>query len=227
MSLISSTIPVTTHIPVSPCWRGRQRQVRGLTLIELMIGLVIGMIVLGAVIALFIAFNKSSFDLHRSIRLEQDVRAAVDFIARDLRRAGHVHGAQNRIGQAGFCDAGYFDCSVDPPAAIFEVDGSEIRYGYDSTGDGVVERYGFELVDGALLYTVGDDASGWPLHDPAAVRFTELVFEDDARFVALSGTAGINIREIKISVTAQVATDPAVTRTVVETVRIRNNEFVR
>jgi prepilin peptidase dependent protein B len=60
----------------------------GVTLIELMIGVVVGLIVLAGVLSVFVATIKSSSDTLKSSRLNQEIRAAMSLISSDIRRAG-------------------------------------------------------------------------------------------------------------------------------------------
>lgn len=66
------------------------RRMRGVTLIEMMVALVVGLIVSGAALALVIAIMKSSSDTIRATRLTQELRATTEIVARDLRRARSV-----------------------------------------------------------------------------------------------------------------------------------------
>ncbi len=66
------------------------RSQRGLSLIELMIALLIGIIVLFAVVQVFLA-SRSSYQLSQSIaRNQESSRFAMDFLSRDIRMAGHA-----------------------------------------------------------------------------------------------------------------------------------------
>lgn len=65
--------------------RGRQI---GLTLIELMIGIVVGSIVLGAVIAVYASTIRGSNTALRTARLNQELRSTMDLMVREIRRAG-------------------------------------------------------------------------------------------------------------------------------------------
>jgi len=62
---------------------------RGYTLIELMIGIVVGLIVLSAVIYVFIMTLKSSTNVLNSYRLNQEVASLTDVITGELRRSGY------------------------------------------------------------------------------------------------------------------------------------------
>ncbi len=63
--------------------------VRGFTLVEMMLAVVAGLIVSGAVLSFFMSTMKSSGEYVQSTRLSQELRNSMDLITRDLRRAGY------------------------------------------------------------------------------------------------------------------------------------------
>lgn len=66
----------------------RSRQMRGFSLIELMISLVLGLIVVGAAIAVFLA-NKDSYRTNLALgQVQESSRIAFELLARDIRQAG-------------------------------------------------------------------------------------------------------------------------------------------
>lgn len=84
------TKPLHTHII---------RNQRGLTLVEIMVALVIGLVLMAGIIELFIS-SKQTYTLHESIsRVQENGRFAVDQLGRDLRMAGHMGCANARIMQ--------------------------------------------------------------------------------------------------------------------------------
>jgi prepilin-type N-terminal cleavage/methylation domain-containing protein len=75
---------------VQPVMRVRRaRAMRGFSLIELMIALVVGLVVSGAVLAFTLASMKSNSEYILSTRLTQELRNSMDLVTRDLRRAGY------------------------------------------------------------------------------------------------------------------------------------------
>jgi type IV pilus assembly protein PilW len=65
-----------------------RRQIRGVTLVELMIGMVLGLVLIGGLIQIFLG-SRESFRLNDSVsRLQENGRFAIETIARDLRMAG-------------------------------------------------------------------------------------------------------------------------------------------
>lgn len=67
-----------------------RRRNEGFTLVELMVALVLGLIVVGAVLALVLSIMKSNRQTIQATRLTQELRATAAVIANDLRRARGV-----------------------------------------------------------------------------------------------------------------------------------------
>ncbi len=115
----------------------------GYTLIELMIALVLGLIVVGAAVSIYIATIRSSSDIIKSARLNHDLDSALALMVNDIRRAGYWGGA--KVGS---------DSRVNPftqAATDFQNPSADcVLYTYDANADGIVdpnghEYYGFKL----------------------------------------------------------------------------------
>ena len=65
-----------------------QRQSQGFSLVELMISLAIGLIVVSAVLAFTLSSLTANSEYVQSTRLSQELRNTMDFVSRELRRAG-------------------------------------------------------------------------------------------------------------------------------------------
>jgi type IV pilus assembly protein PilW len=65
---------------------------KGLTLIELMIALLLSLLVMGMVISMFTSSIGGHAQAIRTMRLNQDMRIAMDMMVRDIRRAGYWAG---------------------------------------------------------------------------------------------------------------------------------------
>lgn len=120
----------------------------GVTLIELMIGVVVGLIILAGVLNVFVATIKSSSDALKSSRLNQEIRAAMSLISGDIRRAGYwgtaAAGSTNPFmtatskiaiqgygGNAGACILFTYDLNADGTIDADEYMG----YRFDSTNN--------------------------------------------------------------------------------------------
>ncbi|WP_161786948.1 PilW family protein [Noviluteimonas dokdonensis] len=67
-----------------------KRRQAGFTLIELMVSLVLALVVMAAVITLVVAVIRSNRQTLQSTRLNQELRATLNLVANDLRRARSV-----------------------------------------------------------------------------------------------------------------------------------------
>lgn len=63
---------------------------KGVTLVELLVGLVVGSIVIAGAIGLFLTTSRSSVDIIRSARLQQEMRILMNLMTHDLRRTGYM-----------------------------------------------------------------------------------------------------------------------------------------
>ena len=74
-----------------------RNQSAGFSLIELMVALVAGLIVVGAVLAFTVSSVKSNSDFVKSTRLMQELRNSSDFITSELKRAGYDEAAMKYL----------------------------------------------------------------------------------------------------------------------------------
>ncbi|WP_108652183.1 prepilin-type N-terminal cleavage/methylation domain-containing protein [Dongshaea marina] len=90
---------------------------KGFSLVEMMISMVAGTLVLGAVIGLYTSIMNASHISVRMTRLNQELMAVVNLIARDLQRAGYFAGSANNFKRTDTNSDGVIDNS-DVSAAI-------------------------------------------------------------------------------------------------------------
>lgn len=73
------------------------RAAAGFSLVELMIALVAGMIVVGAVLAFTVSSVKANSDYVKSARLMQELRNTSDYVTYELKRAGYDEAAMDYV----------------------------------------------------------------------------------------------------------------------------------
>lgn len=230
------------------------RAQRGLSVVEFMVGVAVGLLVVGGATKLFVDYLSSNRRLLIETRVNQDLRAAADLIARDLRRGGYWQNAAAGISS---------DPKVAPipnPYSAISYDGSTgtLSYAYAKDGDNSFTAGGVEDF-GVRRSTVGGvgviqlrTAGGWQtITDPAtlnvpagagglniapAVERRVELFDQcpcllDLRCVAAEFAVGgpyfatrprVTIREYSLTLSGT-APNTAVTRTLTETVRVRND----
>jgi len=133
---------------------------RGVTLVELMVGMVVGLIVLGIVGTLFITTLGGSRDALQSMKLNQELRAAMDIIVSDVRRAGMWGGALTAVPDINGDIINPFTTRVVAGAtdfSIYNFDGGTrncLVYSYDRLENGTRPLFGFRLNSNGVLQTM-------------------------------------------------------------------------
>ncbi|MGL1834646.1 PilW family protein [Rhodocyclaceae bacterium SMB388] len=109
----------------------------GLTLVELLVGMAVGLIVISGVTGAYLTVVRGSADTLRATRLNQEVRAVLEIMSNDIRRAGYCA-----------------NCTADEKEAFMEGVGALsltadcIIYTYDRNGNSTRnddEFFGFKL----------------------------------------------------------------------------------
>ncbi|NVZ11334.1 prepilin-type N-terminal cleavage/methylation domain-containing protein [Allochromatium humboldtianum] len=200
-------------------------KISGFSLVEMMVGLAVGLIMLAGLISFFVVYNKTNFDLLKAIQLEQEMRATLDFISRDIRRVGYWDDAHEDIGDEDYCPLGYYSaCPTGAtPIPRFTITTGQILYSYDSDMDGAPEDYGFRRNGSVIEYL---NTSWIPLTESSRTNYSTFTITPTVRSVALSGTTHLQIRELLVSLSANATGDPSISRNLIETIRIRNDEYV-
>lgn len=172
---------------MNPATSKRPAAGSGFTLVELLVGMVVGLLVVLAITFVYLAILRSSADTLAQARLNQDVRAAMMVIAADLRRAGFWNqGAEENPNNT---VNPFVDWYPPPRFVDIENDGSCARYAYDRNGDGEVtddEHFGFRLGDGVLEVWAGNGeadcsgSTGWfPLVGDSVITVSRLEFHEE------------------------------------------------
>lgn len=228
---------------------GCGRRVRGLSLIELMVALTISLAVLGGVLTMMMNSMRANASSVKTIRLNQEMRAALDLMVRDLRRAGYRSRFLNPDSNP---DATPSTCithigigtTFENTVRILD-NGTRIEFQYDANQDcelsADTESFGFKLDSGVLKYTKNSLANlpVWEaITDPGATKFTELSFcfwpanesscltqVPTVAQVVLTGPTEISVYAIRIKMTGQIRNDANTERRITETVRVRNDRL--
>lgn len=226
--------------------RSWRRRARGLGLVEVLVGLALAIFVVLGALMMFGQFNDENRHLLRETRIVQDLRAASDLIARDLRRAGYWGDATagvwtsastgtpsiNSYGKmsASACSGATLDQKTTTAAS------SAICYSVAGDSDNAVgtsERYGFEL-DGGVIYAVIAGATRQPLTDPKTITITDLVITPSSQtlsasdFCAKACTSNcpeVVVREFEVLIKGTLPNDSSVSRYLRSNVRLRNDYF--
>jgi prepilin peptidase dependent protein B len=125
---------------------------RGLSIVELLIGVAIGLFIVGGGTKLLVDHLGSNRRIIVETRIAQDLRAATDIIARDLRRASYWQGSLQGVSAA---------LTVNPYAAVTPTPAAANAtntYSYDRVVAGANEQFGFSLTNGQIMSSVSGAA---------------------------------------------------------------------
>jgi prepilin peptidase dependent protein B len=213
------------------------RKSRGLTLVELLIGTALSLFIVSAGLALLTSHLHDHRSLVLEARLMQDLRAASDAMARDLRRAGHWGGATAAIWRA--------DTPVraNPYQALTQTGGRSdmlgLSYSRDATENHGLddnETFGIRLRNQGIDILLGN--GNWQaLTDPATVIVTGLQLAPEVHEVRAPcdlpcppDTPGaspcpprLQVRHVTLTLTGISPFDARVQRTLRTSVRVRND----
>lgn len=180
---------------------------RGFTLIELMVGLTVGLLVLAAVAAMYLTTARGGGEAVKATRLNQEIRSAAGIIADEIRRAGYC---PNSVAGCAAANA-----AGTPTLAILEANNACILFFYvrnTTQAINVAANFGgFRLRNGSIemrtglpgvplpvpftpnvlnVTNVDCNAGTWEaLTDPATVNVTQLTFHTMAT-ATVPGVAG-------------------------------------
>lgn len=249
----------------------------GLTLIELLVGMAVGLIVVGAIMASYINTLRISSGTIQSSRLNQEMNAIMNIMANDIRRAGYWGGSIDAVATNPFSQIGStalevhtWDGTTDTDTG-FQGNGNCIVYSYDLDMDGIRdttgpnEGFGFrweasgEPIEMKRGHTEVNDCSDtgetWgPMTDTTFINIQSLTFnladtkclntvEPDradrnsdgtvdefderdcfnAAYPAATGDEVVLIREVLITLTANLVAEPETISSLTQTVQVRNN----
>jgi type IV pilus assembly protein PilW len=204
---------------------------RGLSLIELMVGLAVGLLVVAAATTVLGGQVQQHRQLGIEQRLMQDLRSAADVITRDLRRAGAWGGAASGIRVAGQTAA------ANPYAALSSASGVAFSYSRDAMENQQLdanEQFGLRLRAGVVELQLG--AGNWQaLTDATLSTVTELRITPNSDSVSLAAhcpdcasaptpcAPRLQVRSVSLAIAARAVADTRVQRNLQSTVRVRND----
>ena len=221
--------------PRRPAWRHAQR---GMSLIELMVGITIGLIIVAAASLLMTSQLVENRRLITETQVQQDLRAATDLMAREMRRVGAVGEAQI-LGSLWY--PGTPGTVTNPFApSLVATTGVKVDFDYHpGVSSNTPGPFGFELQGTAVKSLIRGVRQ--ELTDPNVMRVTSLtpsVSTDSSAAVLMPCPTicpGLDptgcwpkyqVRRTTIGLQAEARNDANVKRTMSSTVRVRNDYVV-
>jgi prepilin peptidase dependent protein B len=212
---------------------------RGLSLIEMLVGLAIGLFIVAIAITLLSNHIHEQRSLMLDSRLLQDLRATADLVARDLRRAGHWGDAAAGVWRSGASGVAANPYSAVAPAAAAS-DAVSFRFSRDASENHQVdanEQFGFRLRKGVIEMLLG--GSWQALTDAETLLVSEFRIEPQVQETLLdrlclkpcppsSSTCPPKqqVRSLAVVISGRPANDAKLLRSVQASVRLRNDAIV-
>ncbi|RUO78347.1 prepilin-type N-terminal cleavage/methylation domain-containing protein [Pseudidiomarina taiwanensis] len=197
---------------------------RGLSLVELMITVGLGLVLMAALTSVFsntLGVNSRSLTFSQ---LQEETTAVMELMVSDIRRTGYHAGAANIIIAPDNTVTAFSD-SVVISAFSDEAGSSCILFKYDINGNGVddgnSEAFGYRLATGQIerrQSSASCTEGGWQdLTSTAMVNVSALTFTLTEQI-----SADMTEQRVNIVLVAQAATDPTLQRTLTTDVVLRN-----
>jgi prepilin peptidase dependent protein B len=216
--------------------RGSRGQ-RGLSMVELMVGVAVGLFVVAG--ATMVVSNQLGDNrrLMLETQIQQDLRAAADVIAKDIRRSGHWDDAKTGVWHPGATsvppnntNTGLTHPDSDTQPLLPNVAASGVQFRY--TREGVIQHAGFRLLNGTIQMQISPN--NWQaLTDASTLRITKFEVELNSRDIALAcfspcGAAPFcpptqTVRDITVVIEGAAVHDASVRRGAQSNARLRND----
>lgn len=210
---------------------------RGLSLVELMVGITIGLFVVAAASIVVTTQLRENRQLLVETQLQQDLRASADIIAREIRRSGYAKNSQTAVWNAdapATAVSDYQQLDVTPGTQ------GTIQYRYERE-DGVPGPFKYELVGGIIKAKLGAGTVAQDLTDKSVLYVEALRIDQrplnavrlqcpiDCPLVPPPGSGAdycwptTAVREISVTIRGRTLSEPVVRREVTSRVRLRND----
>lgn len=210
------------HIRTSP---GLQR---GLSLVEVLVGLAVSLIVTAAAISLIAGQLHGNRRLLLEAQLTHDLRMTAHLVVTHLRRAGHWAAVEESLHGGPGMNPHIVVMPEDEPSPLLS-----FRYG-GMTSTAAYERFAFRNHQGVLQMRLGENGGWQSLTDPANTRIIDFVIEPSTTRVTLEDfcTSSCSdhkagcipeqlVREFSVSIRAMSTSDHSIERSTVTRVRLR------
>ncbi len=214
----------------------RRRQ-HGMSLVELMVGITVGLFIVAAASTLMANQLSDNRKLLIETQIQQDLRASMDIITRQLRRAGAMDAAQAQNGLGTAAGAGglrslWSDVTLtaNPSSDV------EFRYYRNAADQG---PYGFKLDASGIktfMQSGGGAGAGWQeLTDinvmkvtaftvqPVVVASPRLPCPKLCADLTAACWPQVEVRDYTVTILAEAKNDATVQRAMSSTVRLRND----
>jgi type II secretory pathway component PulJ len=206
----------------------------GLSLVELMVGMTIGLFIVAGAAVLTGTQLGENRRLILETQVQQDLRAAADIITREVRRAGYDFNAHDQIWSAAAPGSAPLPAKQSYRVGVaLDTGGDKIGFKYDRPGGGIPD-FGYRLANGTIRFRQA--AQLHDLTDRNTLEVTAFEVTREAvhteqlacpKLCPATGTQAcwptISITDVTIEIEGRSVADPTLVRNVKSRVRLRND----
>jgi type IV pilus assembly protein PilW len=203
-------------------------------LVELMVGIAVGLFVVAGATVVVSNQLGDNRRLMLETQIQQDLRAAAEVIARDVRRSGYWGNAESGVWHAGAV-AVATNPYTELQGVVSGVAASSVQFGYsrgaveNNVLDDATDRSGFRLQNGVVQMYVGGNWQA--LTDGNTLRVTNFQVTLNSRDIDLAcfnpcppgACPKQTVRDITVLIEGAAANDASVRRSARTNVRLRND----
>jgi type IV pilus assembly protein PilW len=205
---------------------------RGISLVELMIGMAVGLFVVAGATTLASTQMVENRRLLLETQVQQELRAAADIVTRELRRAGYDSDPQSKVWSAA---AGAPQPMPNTKTGLVLAQGGDVvTYRYDRPSAPPLTSFGYQLSSNTIKQRIG--ATVQDLTDPRTLKVTAFnvalqpVGSEQLACPRLCSDGSqdcwptLALTDAVVTITGQAVSDANVNRTVTSRVRLRNDD---
>jgi len=222
-----------------------RRLARGVGLVELLVGLAVGLVIVSGALTLFAKISFSGLENTRRVQLNEQLRSTLNLMHKDLQRAGYVDAAD---GAATVADVDTVQMAL---FGLITIGGANdcITYSYDFNGNNIQdpeEMFGFRLLAGVVQRATKsarcDGTGNWGDITDATVAIQTLTFsaadsisyevsrDNDGDGACETGETCLERRKIDVDISGYVAQeDPLDASTLVvslsDQIKVKNDRY--
>ena len=215
---------------MTPTARPKQRPRPGLSIVELMVGVTIGLFILAGASMVLTTQLGDNRRLLLEAQVQQDLRSVADLISRDIRAAGFWGNAPRQVWKA----ADINPYSADPLVATSNNTSLEYYGSREGMDDNniidSIEHGGFRFNASTRSIEVQLGSDNWQqLTDPAVLSVTQFTLRPNTVAVdippSVPGGATLKLctRDVTLTIVVQAVHDTAIQRSISNRIRLRND----
>lgn len=208
--------------------------IKGLSLVELIISLAMGVAIVLSAVWLFTVSLKHHKDSFNLACFYQELHFISQLMANDIKRAGYWANA-GRVEVENIFMANANDLYINNA-------GNCILFSYDKDNDGILpainseddERYGYRLNNYKIQVRTSaaqfscDSQEGWQdITDSKLLKITKLEFVENAHVIPANNIATtVKLRDVTITISGELAANPNIGKTITRNIKLRNDKLV-